>query len=49
MFFVKDEERTITLHPSFFGPNVKKYLEDRLKEDVEGNPEARKREREAMT
>ena len=36
MFFVKDEERIITLHPSFFGPHVKKYLFDKLLNDVEG-------------
>jgi DNA-directed RNA polymerase II subunit RPB7 len=36
MFFVKEEERTITLHPSFFGPNVKRYLQDQLLNDVEG-------------
>jgi hypothetical protein len=36
MFFVKDEERIITLHPSFFGPHVKKYLLDKLLNDVEG-------------
>lgn len=36
MFFLKHMERTITLHPTYFGPRVKDYLIDRLKQDVEG-------------
>lgn len=36
MFFLHELERTITLHPSFLGPNVHEYIEDRLKQDVEG-------------
>lgn len=36
MYFLYDLERTITLHPSFFGPRVKEYLTNRLLEDVEG-------------
>ena len=36
MFFLKEEERTITLHPSFFGPNIQRYLDDQLLSDVEG-------------
>ena len=36
MFFLHELERTITLHPSFFGPRVKDYLTARLQEDVEG-------------
>jgi len=36
MFFLYELERTITLHPSFFGPRVKEYLTNRLLEDVEG-------------
>lgn len=36
MFFLKEEERTITLHPSFFGPNIQRYLTDQLLNDVEG-------------
>lgn len=36
MYFLHDLERTITLHPSFFGPRVKEYLTNRLHEDVEG-------------
>ncbi|KAK8181674.1 DNA-directed RNA polymerase II 19 kDa polypeptide [Phyllosticta capitalensis] len=36
MFFLHELERTITLHPSFLGPNVHEYIEERLKQDVEG-------------
>lgn len=36
MFFLKDEERTVTLHPSFFGPNIKEYIKQQLFTDVEG-------------
>lgn len=36
MYFLHDMERTITLHPSFFGPRVKEYIRGRLMEDVEG-------------
>ena len=36
MFFLHELERTITLHPSFFGSKVKDYLLNRLQEDVEG-------------
>lgn len=36
MFFIYELERTITLHPSFFGPNIKKYVADQLLHDVEG-------------
>lgn len=36
MFFLKDEEHTVSLHPSYFGPMVRKYLVNRLIEDVEG-------------
>ena len=36
MFFLHELERTITLHPSFFGPKVEDYLKNRLYEDVEG-------------
>ncbi|KAL8663752.1 MAG: hypothetical protein Q9202_003566 [Teloschistes flavicans] len=36
MFFLHELERTITLHPSFFGPRTKEYLSTRLLEDVEG-------------
>ena len=36
MFFLHDLERTISLHPSFFGPRVKEYLTNKLFQDVEG-------------
>lgn len=36
MFFLHEMERTITLHPSFFGPRVNEYLTKRLMADVEG-------------
>jgi DNA-directed RNA polymerase II subunit RPB7 len=36
MFFLHELERTITLHPSFFGPRVGEYLRNRLLQDVEG-------------
>ncbi|KAF2397520.1 DNA-directed RNA polymerase II 19 kDa polypeptide [Trichodelitschia bisporula] len=36
MFFLKDEERLISLHPSFFGPNIQRFLSEQLIEDVEG-------------
>lgn len=37
MFFLHELERTITLHPSFFGPRVHDYLTQRLMADVEGS------------
>ncbi|KAK4696415.1 dipeptidyl aminopeptidase B, partial [Lecanoromycetidae sp. Uapishka_2] len=37
MYFLRDLERTISLHPSFFGPRVQEYLKNRLLEDVEGS------------
>ena len=36
MFFVKEHERTITIHPSFFGAHVRSYLNQELIRDVEG-------------
>jgi DNA-directed RNA polymerase II subunit RPB7 len=36
MFFLKEEERTMTLHPSFFGPNIHQYLSHELLKSVEG-------------
>ena len=36
MFFLHRLERTITLHPSFFGPRIKEYLTNKLLQDVEG-------------
>jgi DNA-directed RNA polymerase II subunit RPB7 len=36
MFFLKEEERTVTLHPSFFGPHIETYIRNQLFHDVEG-------------
>lgn len=36
MFFLKDLTHTINLHPSFFGPAMVKFLEAKLRDDVEG-------------
>jgi DNA-directed RNA polymerase II subunit RPB7 len=36
MFFSCELERTITLHPSFFGPRMQEYLHHKLIADVEG-------------
>lgn len=36
MFFLHDLERTITLHPSFFGSHVADFLTGKLYKDVEG-------------
>ncbi|ODV93093.1 hypothetical protein PACTADRAFT_52147 [Pachysolen tannophilus NRRL Y-2460] len=36
MFFLKDLSLNLTLHPSYFGPQMKRYLRDRLLTDVEG-------------
>jgi DNA-directed RNA polymerase II subunit RPB7 len=36
MFFLYELERTITLHPSFFGPRMNEYLTNKLLQDVEG-------------
>jgi DNA-directed RNA polymerase II subunit RPB7 len=36
MFFLKTEERTLHLHPSFFGPNIPQYLFNELLKDTEG-------------
>ena len=36
MFFLHDLERTIKLHPSYFGPHVTQYLTEKLMSDVEG-------------
>ncbi|ORX60286.1 hypothetical protein DM01DRAFT_1316766 [Hesseltinella vesiculosa] len=37
MFFLKDLTHTITLHPSYFGPNMQSQLKDKLYADVEGS------------
>jgi len=39
MFFVKEMERSITLHPSFVGTNIKPYLKQEVQRDVEGKVE----------
>lgn len=36
MFFLRDLERTIALHPSFFGPRVRDYLTNKLFQEAEG-------------
>lgn len=36
MFFLKEETKIISLHPSYFGPNVREYLINRLNEEEEG-------------
>ncbi|KAJ5899949.1 hypothetical protein N7495_004693 [Penicillium taxi] len=36
MFFLKQETKTISLHPSYFGPNMRDYLTARLHEEEEG-------------
>lgn len=36
MFFLKNMDRTITLHPQLFGPHVRDILTAKLREDVEG-------------
>ena len=36
MFFLHEMERTITLHPSFFGPRIHDYVKRQLLGDVEG-------------
>lgn len=36
MFFLKEETKVITLHPSYFGPNMREYLITRLNEEEEG-------------
>ncbi|ORZ02487.1 DNA-directed RNA polymerase II subunit [Syncephalastrum racemosum] len=36
MFFLKDLVHTITLHPSFFGPNMHTQIKEKLYQDVEG-------------
>lgn len=36
MFFLKDLSLQLTLHPSYFGPQMHQYLKNKLLEDVEG-------------
>ncbi|KAI5850420.1 RNA polymerase Rpb7 [Morchella snyderi] len=37
MFFIHELQRTITLHPSYFGPHMREYLIHKLHADVEGS------------
>lgn len=37
MFFLKDLALTITLHPSFFGPQMNQFLRTKLLNEVEGS------------
>ena len=37
MFFIKELTRTMTLHPSFFNPMIREYLQNELLRSVEGN------------
>lgn len=37
MFFIRELEKTITLHPSYFGPHMRDYLIHKLHDDVEGS------------
>jgi DNA-directed RNA polymerase II subunit RPB7 len=36
MFFVKELERILTMHPSFQGTNIRNYLVDDVQKKVEG-------------
>ncbi|KAL7414078.1 RNA polymerase Rpb7 [Mrakia frigida] len=36
MFFIKQLTQTILLHPSYFGPQMTEYLEQKLHSDVQG-------------
>ncbi|KAG7878530.1 hypothetical protein KL925_004431 [Ogataea polymorpha] len=36
MFFIKDLSLNLTLHPSYFGPQMNQYLQQKLLTDVEG-------------
>ncbi|KAF2836504.1 DNA-directed RNA polymerase II 19 kDa polypeptide [Patellaria atrata CBS 101060] len=36
MFFLHEMERTILIHPSFFGPRMRDYIDTQLLHDVEG-------------
>jgi DNA-directed RNA polymerase subunit E'/Rpb7 len=36
MFFLKNLEHTILLHPQFFGPQIQEHLRKRLYEEVQG-------------
>lgn len=36
MFFVKELEHSVTLHPSFFAGDARQKIEERLRQDTEG-------------
>lgn len=36
MFFLKKLEHPIPLHPSYFGPSLADFIEQKLRDDVEG-------------
>ena len=36
MFFIMDLQHTMKLHPSYFGPNIRQFLRQKLIADVEG-------------
>lgn len=36
MFFLKELTHTINLHPQYFGPQIRQFLERRLYDEVEG-------------
>lgn len=36
MFFIMSMDHTMKLHPSYFGPNIRQYLRQKLIADVEG-------------
>ena len=37
MFFLANKERRVTLHPSYFGANMKTLVSSKLLKDVEGS------------
>lgn len=37
MFFLANKERSVTLHPSYFGPHMKELVSSKLLKDVEGS------------
>ena len=36
MFFIMELQHTMKLHPSYFGPNIRQFLRQKLISDVEG-------------
>jgi len=37
MFFLKELEKTISLHPSYFGPLIRKHIHEKLLKEEEGS------------